>query len=157
MLSKAGKTVMIKNVAQSIPSYNTMSCFLIPKSLCTEIERLMNGYWWSSGGNNNKNLRWMAWDKLPTDKSNGGLGFRNLHGFNITLLGKHIWKFCHNPTSLVARIFKARYFPDNHVLQAQKGSDPSFTWTGIWEEAKERLYKGFRWVLGDGDRGYSNL
>lgn len=75
--------------------------------------------------------------------------FRNLHGFNIALLGKHIWKFCHNPTSLVARVFKARYFPDNHVLQAHKGSDPSFIWTGIWE-AKERLYKGFRWVLGDG-------
>lgn len=86
---------------------------------------------------------------MATDKSNGGLGFRNLHGFNIALLGKHIWKFCHNPTSLVARVFKGRYFPDNHVLQAQKGNDLSFIWTGIWE-AKESLCKGFRWVLGDG-------
>lgn len=42
-LSKAGKKIMVKNVAQVIPSY-CMSCFLIPKSLCQEIERMMNNY-----------------------------------------------------------------------------------------------------------------
>lgn len=36
LLPKAGKTVMVKNVAQSIPLYS-MACFLLPKSLCLEI------------------------------------------------------------------------------------------------------------------------
>lgn len=53
------------------------------------------------------------------------------------------------PDSLVARIYKARYFPNNHVLGAQKGGDASFIWSGICE-AKEELSKGFKWVLGDG-------
>ncbi|KAL8125617.1 hypothetical protein AgCh_013044 [Apium graveolens] len=66
-LSKAGKSVMIKNVAQSIPTYR-MSCFLIPKSLCTEMERLMNGYWWGSGGNNAKGIRWFGWNKMARVK-----------------------------------------------------------------------------------------
>lgn len=149
ILSKAGKTVMVKNVGQSIPSY-AMSCFMLPKSLCTEIERLLNGYWWSSNGNENKGIRWLAWDKMATAKCMGGLGFRNLHGFNIALLGKHVWKFAHNPSSLVARIFKARYFSDRHILEAQKGTGSSFIWSGIWE-AKENLKKGFRWVLGNGE------
>lgn len=43
-LSKAGKTIMVKNVGQSIPSYG-MSCFLLPKLLCGDIERMLNGYW----------------------------------------------------------------------------------------------------------------
>lgn len=69
-LFKAEKTVMIKNVAQSIPTYS-MSCFLIPKSLCTEMERLMNGYWWGSGRNNAKGIRWFGWNKMARGKCKG--------------------------------------------------------------------------------------
>lgn len=91
----------------------------------------------------------MAWEKMAVPKCKRGLGYRDLHGFNLALLGKHIGNFSHNPNNLVARIFKARYFPDRHILQACKGSDTNFIWTGIWE-AKENLKGGFRWVLGDG-------
>lgn len=36
-ISRAGKTVLIRNVAQSIPCY-CMSCFLFPKTLCQDLE-----------------------------------------------------------------------------------------------------------------------
>ncbi|KAL8133784.1 hypothetical protein AgCh_009015 [Apium graveolens] len=55
-----------------------------------------------------------------------------------------------NPSSLVSRIFKAKYFPTTHVLKATKGRNPSFIWTSIWT-AKEELKSGFRWVLGNGN------
>lgn len=51
-----------------------------------------------------------------------GLGFRDLHGFNVALLGEHILKFCQRPNSMVSRLFRARYFQDNHILQASKGT-----------------------------------
>lgn len=110
---------------------------------------MLNGYWWKSGNNSNKGIRWLAWDKMCTSKDRGGLGFRSMHGFNLALMGKHVWNFLSNRNSLVARIFKARYYPDCHILKAPKGSGVSFIWTGIWE-AKETLGKGFKWVLGDG-------
>lgn len=59
LLSRAGKAVLLKNVAQSIPSY-CMSCFKIPKALCQELERLMNGFWWGSKGNSVKGIRWLS-------------------------------------------------------------------------------------------------
>lgn len=43
-ISRAGKTILFKNVSQSIPSY-CMSCFLLPKMLCQEMERILNNYW----------------------------------------------------------------------------------------------------------------
>lgn len=138
---------MVKNVGLAIPSYS-MSCFLLPKTLCDEIERLLNSYWWRSNENTSGGVRWLGWDKMAVSKRDGGLGFRDLKGFNLALLGKHIWHFGNKPNTVVARIFKARYFQDRHVLQAIKGTDSSFLWTGIWE-AKEVLKKGFRWVLGD--------
>ncbi|MCH79483.1 RNA-directed DNA polymerase (Reverse transcriptase) [Trifolium medium] len=44
-LSRAGKEVLIKSVAQAIPSY-CMGAFLIPNSLCEELERMMNSFYW---------------------------------------------------------------------------------------------------------------
>lgn len=147
---QGGKTVLIRNVAQAIPSYS-MSCFLLPTSLCHELEQMYNNYWWRSGrGDNQKGINWLSWNNMSYAKSKGGLGFRNLHGFNIALLGKHIWNFMQNPNSLVARVFKGRYFPDTLVLKATKGQGSSFIWAGIWT-AKEELAKGFRWVLGNGE------
>ncbi|XP_074376703.1 uncharacterized protein LOC141718222 [Apium graveolens] len=118
-------------------------------SLSNEIEKMFNGFWWKSGKNGGKGIRWHAWDKMCTAKNKGGLGFRCMYGYNLALLGKHVWNFLKNPESLVARIFKARYFPDKYVLEAQKGSNASFIWSGICA-AKDEFYRGFKWVLGDG-------
>lgn len=147
-LSGAGKIIMIKNVARTIPAYS-MSCFLLPKSLCSKMEKMMNSYWWGSNGRNTIGIKWHAWRKIATAKCNGGLRFRYLHGFNVALFGKHTWSFCTKPNSLVARLFKARYFPNDHILNAKKRYGSIFIWTGIWE-GKEQLRKGFRWILEDG-------
>lgn len=147
-VSKAGKLVLLKNVAQSIPSH-CMSCFLLPKSLSLEIERMFNGFWWKSGKSDSKGIRWLSWENMCMAKDKGGLGFRSLQGYNMALIGKLIWQFMTKPDSLVARIYKARYYPNNHVLEAQKSGDASFIWSGICE-VKEELRQGFKWVLGDG-------
>lgn len=90
-LSRAGKEVFIKSVLQSIPAY-VMSPYLIPPSVCAEIERMLNSYWWGSGGANGRGIRWMSWERLTACKSIGGMGFRQLHAFNLAMLGKQAWK-----------------------------------------------------------------
>lgn len=110
---------------------------------------MFKNYWWKSRhGDNQKGLNWISWNNMSFSKSRGGLGFRNLHGFNIALLRKHVWNFIHTPNSLVSRVFKERYFPDSNVLKAERGQGSSFLWSGI-RSAKEELAKGFRWVLGN--------
>jgi hypothetical protein len=41
-------------------------------------------------------------------KGQGGLGFRDLHTFNLAMIAKQGWKIFTNPHTLVARIYKAR-------------------------------------------------
>jgi hypothetical protein len=41
-------------------------------------------------------------------KGQGGLGFRDLHTFNLAMIAKQGWKILTNPHTLVARIYKAR-------------------------------------------------
>ncbi|XP_074374101.1 uncharacterized protein LOC141714482 [Apium graveolens] len=56
-ISRARKTILIRNVAQAVLSF-TISCVLLPKSHCQDLERLFNNYWWSFGKAGNKGINW---------------------------------------------------------------------------------------------------
>jgi hypothetical protein len=146
-LSKAGKEVMIKFVLQAIPSY-IMSIYLLPDGTIKDIERMMNSFWWG-GGTNNNGIKWLAWDRMTTPKSQGGLGFRDLHTFNLAMIAKQGWNFMTKPHSLVARIYKARYFPSSSLFEAKSGHNPSYAWRSIWK-ARQILMHGCRWRIGNG-------
>ena len=49
LLSRAGKEILIKAVAQSIPTY-TMSVFQFPMKLCDELDNLCAKFWWVQVG-----------------------------------------------------------------------------------------------------------
>ena len=147
-LSKAGKEIMIKSVLQAIPSY-VMSIFLLPKSIISAIEKLMNSFWWGHSGSSNRGIHWMSWDKLSVHKNAGGMGFKDLKTFNLAMLGKQGWKFMSEPDSLVSRIFKARYFPHSDYLSASLGNNPSYVWRSILE-ARFIVRGGARWCIGSG-------
>ena len=77
----------------------------------------------------------------------GGIGFRDLHPFNLAMLAKQGWKLLHNPESIVARILKARYFPLGNFITAHVEANPSFTWRSIME-GLDLLLKGIIWRVG---------
>jgi hypothetical protein len=60
-LSRARKEILIKAVAQAIPTY-AMSCFDITKSFCDDICSMVCRYWW----NNQEEERhhWLSWKYL---------------------------------------------------------------------------------------------
>ena len=53
MLYRAGKEVLIKVVAQTIPTY-TMGVFLLPVELCDKLNALCARFWWGQVGNERK-------------------------------------------------------------------------------------------------------
>lgn len=57
-LSRAGKEVLIKVVAQSIPTY-IMSCYRLPDNCCKEIENILAKFWWGSN-EGEKKIHWMS-------------------------------------------------------------------------------------------------
>jgi hypothetical protein len=81
-LSQAGWEILLKAVIQAIPTY-CMSVFMLPKTLCSKINILMQSFWWGTSG-----IHWMKWSKMGAPKSRGGMGFRDLVWFNKALLAK---------------------------------------------------------------------
>jgi hypothetical protein len=108
-LSFAGRGTLIKAVAQAIPTY-LMSSFLIPKSLCHQIESMTSKFWWGSNVDKKK-IHWVNWKKTCRKKDNGGMGFRDINFFNQALLAKQGWRIMTEHDSLLAKVFKAKYFP----------------------------------------------
>ena len=78
-----------------------------------------------------KKMHWFAWWRLCIPKKEGGLGFRDLHSFNLALLTKQCWRLIQNPESLCAQVLKAKYYPDGDILKAGPKRGSSYTWQSI--------------------------
>jgi hypothetical protein len=147
LLSKAGREILIKSVAQSIPTY-TMSCFKVPKGWCEDIQAMVANYWWGQQQNEYK-IHWLSWGKLCKSKDDGGVGFRDLSCFNLALLAKQGWRLLTSPTSLFYRVYKSKYFPRCSFMKAKLGSNPSFIWRSMLA-ARYIIQQGVRWTVGNG-------
>ncbi|KAA3466902.1 reverse transcriptase [Gossypium australe] len=69
--------------------------------------------------------------------------------FNIPLLVKQGLRLLNFPDSLVAQVFKAKYFPENNFLDSCLGNSCSYVWRSIWA-TKDTLKKGLIWKVGTG-------
>ena len=125
LLTTAGREILIKVVAQATLMY-TMNCFKLLDSLCNELNSLMRNFWWGQREKESK-LAWIAWEKMCTPKVEGGMGFKDLKAFNLTLLAKQGWRISQDIDSLSHQVLKAKYFPDSTFLEAQLGKNPSYT------------------------------
>ena len=123
LISKVGREILIKIVAQVIPT-NTMSIFRLPKHLCDDINFILALYWWGQMPDEKK-VHWISWKRLCNPKNLGGMGFCDLHAFNLAMLAKQAWRMLHHIKSLFYWIYKARYFPDKLFLEAEIGHNPS--------------------------------
>ncbi|XP_024199819.1 uncharacterized protein LOC112203021 [Rosa chinensis] len=109
ILSAAGKEILIKAVAQTMPLY-AMNCYLLPKGLCDEIHQLCTSFFWGDI-DDKKKIHWRSWEKLCLTKAEGGMGFKNIYAYNLAMLGKQGWRLISNPHSLIAKLYKAKYYP----------------------------------------------
>ena len=151
MLSKAGKEVLIKAVAQAIPTY-TMSCFKLPNALCDDLTSMIRNFWWGQK-EEDKKITWLSWEKMCEPKSNGGMGFRQLKQFNLALLAKQCWRLQTRQDSLVYKVLKAKYFPLCEFVEASLGNNPSFSWRSIMF-AQMVVKEGLRWRVGNSTNIY---
>ncbi|XP_050238117.1 uncharacterized mitochondrial protein AtMg00310-like [Mercurialis annua] len=131
----------------AVPVFS-MSCFLLPKRLCKEINKIISNFWWGQK-NGERRMHWVAWSRLCKSKESGGLGFRDLETFNLALLAKQGWRFLTQPESLLSRVFKSKYFPFGSFLEANTHSNGSWAWKSLLK-GREVLKLGVRWQVRSG-------
>ena len=98
--SCGGKEILIKAVAQAIPTY-AMSVFKLPLGLCNDMQGAIAQFWWGST-KEKRSIHWSRWENLSQAKIRGGLGFKDLSCFNQALVVKQGWRLIQASDSLVA-------------------------------------------------------
>lgn len=113
MFSIGGEEALLKAMAQALTTY-AMSYLKLPKSLWNGMARAMTQFWWGSTGGKRK-IHQMNQKCMCTAKVVGGMGFRDFEGFNKALLAKQAWRILQNSNTLLARLFKKKYFRAKRV------------------------------------------
>ncbi|XP_024164202.1 uncharacterized protein LOC112171222 [Rosa chinensis] len=147
ILNCAGKEILIKAVAQTMSLY-AMNCYLLPKSLCDDIYQLCASFFWGDT-DEHKKIHWRSWDRMCLTKQEGGMGFKNIYAYNLAMLAKKGWRIVTNPDSLIAKLYKARYFPYCSFWEAELGDSPLFSWRSCIN-GRPVLKARVQWKIGDG-------
>jgi hypothetical protein len=82
-------------------------------------------------------------------KKKVGMGFRDLHYFNLAMLAKQCWRLLCELESLCAQVLQAKYFPSEDLLNGELKKGSSYTWQSIWAGI-QTFKKGYIWRVGDG-------
>lgn len=148
-MSSAAKEVLIKSVAQVLPTY-IMSVFKLPLGLCDDLTSIIRSLWWGAEHGKRKTA-WVSLSDLTMKKCCGGMGFKDLRLFNQAMLARQAWRLIVFPESLCARLLKARYYPRGCLTDTSFYSNPSQTWQAI-VYGLELLKKGIIWRIGSGSQ-----
>jgi hypothetical protein len=149
LMSMVAKEILIKAVAQAIPTY-AMACFNLSKSLCDDIGKLVCQYWCSQNDDVRK-MHWVRWEKMKLPKEEGGLGFRDLYSINMAMLAPQSWRLIQAPDSLCSQVLCVKYFPNGDLIAAKPLIGMSYVWRSI-SKGLEVLKEGIIWRFGDGSK-----
>ena len=127
-----------------------MGIFKIPISLCNDLNAILAKYWWGQT-KDEKKIHWINYKKLCCPKNKGGMGFYDIHAFNLAMLAKQEWRLVHHTQSLFYKVYMARYFPNCSFLEADFGHNPSYVWQSLLM-ARDILVEGTKWRVGDGQK-----
>jgi hypothetical protein len=123
-----------------------MPCFT--KGLCDEISNMICHFWWAQQENENK-VQWLSWEVLSCGKDKGGLGYRDIHLFNLAMLARQGWHLLLNQSSLCAQALHAKYFPSGDLLSVIEKPGIFYSWRSI-VRGVQALKDGLIWCVGDG-------
>jgi hypothetical protein len=120
-----------------------MSVFKLTKQIIKGIITVISQFWWGDD-DQQKHMHWFAWWKMCVPKKQGGMGFHDLHCFNLSMLAKRVWRLISVTDSLCATVLRAKYYPSGDILNCQLKKGSSYTWQSICASIKT-FKRGHMW------------
>ncbi|XP_077215810.1 uncharacterized protein LOC143850444 [Tasmannia lanceolata] len=151
LVSKGGRLILVKAVLANIPVYY-LSLFNCPVSVVLRIEQIQRRFLWG-GADSKGGIPLVKWENVCMPIKNGGLGIRKLREFNRALLGKWLWRFGMEQSSLWVKVIGSKY----GFLNGNWCSDDSYSKKcgNVWRNIlrfKQRFEEGIQFKVYKGNR-----
>jgi hypothetical protein len=104
--------------------------FVLPNLACESIDKLLKNFLWA----NSRSVVGMVsikWKNTCLPKSQGGLGLRSLHEWNIALMAKHLWNIVCDKDSIWVRWIKAHKLKGANLWDIECKKSYSWCWKQI--------------------------
>ncbi|KAJ0871997.1 putative RNA-directed DNA polymerase [Helianthus annuus] len=105
VLSIGGRVTLIKSVLQSLPNYY-FSLYKAPRKVIMTLEGLIKKFL-RGGSDEVLKMHWVAWEKVATPRTKGGLGLNKLEDCNNALMLKWLWRYRVEYDSLWKKVIEA--------------------------------------------------
>ncbi|XP_071716678.1 uncharacterized protein [Rutidosis leptorrhynchoides] len=128
-LSFAGRLQLIKSVLCSLQVY-WISMLVLPKCVVIDIERLMRNFLWG-GYDGKRGFPKVAWSDVCHSKDQGGLGIRNIHDWNKSLISRYVWNILNKKDSLWSKWMHSYKLSHNNFWDLKPDVDSSHN-TNLW-------------------------
>ncbi|RVW97057.1 putative ribonuclease H protein [Vitis vinifera] len=150
-LSFGDRIALIHSCLSYILSY-FLSLFKIPASVVAKIERLQRDFLWLGVGEGKRN-HLVSWNVVCKPRVKGGLGFGKISLRNLALLGKWLWRYPRESTTLWHHVILSIYGTHSNGWDANTLVRWSHRcpWKAIAQVFQD-FFKYTRFVVGDGER-----
>ncbi|KAJ9691733.1 hypothetical protein PVL29_013809 [Vitis rotundifolia] len=150
-LSFGGRITLIQYCLTHMSCY-FLSLFKIPASVVARIERMQRDFLYSRVGEGKRD-HLVSWDVACNSKTKGGLGFGRISLRNSALLGKWLWRYSREGSTLWHQAILSIY--GSHSNGWDANTVVRWSHRGPWK-ATTQVYQDFfkftRFIVGDGER-----
>lgn len=90
ILFMAGRLVLVKEVANAIPSF-VMQVIMLPTHMLARMDKKIRGFLWGHNEDQVHHFHPKSWESVCTPKGEGGLGIKKMEDINMASITKLVW------------------------------------------------------------------
>ncbi|XP_074301438.1 uncharacterized protein LOC141632827 [Silene latifolia] len=128
-LSYAGRITLIKSVLSNLHNY-WARIFILPKVVLNQIDAICGAFLWH-GQATKETPALVSWKQICKPRRKGGLGLKNLHFWNVAMMGKYVWWIEKKTDHLWVKWVHSIYIKHSAWIDYEPTISTSWSWCRI--------------------------
>jgi hypothetical protein len=116
-----------------------MSTIIFSNTFIEKINTILRRFWWAGVQQDDPSnpIAYRSWDDICQSKRNGGLGIRDLHTVNKSLVIHTAYDIANSKNPLLTAVLKTKNYPHQSFWKASNNTTKSVFWSSLLQIKQE--------------------